>query len=957
MSHASSQQHLLMMCCCLGHRQAIKEADEAAAQEQQEQRKTAKRQLFGEQQAELAQRRESARQVALERKRSERQILLDAARRERDEAAAALAAELGSKAAAGAAAAAAGLQVADPFALLFSPPPAVPDAVPTLEETGTSPAADIPADSMAQQQQDEQQQQQQAGEPASTDQAAAEGPQADPAQQQEQQAGQPGRAMSYLQQLQATADSLAMPPPAGGPARQRPKWGMPVDLRPAAGVPSAQQAGSRALGRTTSDLPSIANRPNNPISWQPERSKSQSVLHGAFAGLPKTVPEATALPAHSLSILTKVPSGQERHLASTQQDTPGSARGPASGHNTPRRQASQQSLTPLQRSNSNRRSFTGSQGQGQARSPPASVAPSISVSVMQAANRAAVLRSNSFAALLNAKPGMPSSATAAVAGLVGLSRGSGSFGSGGWGAAPGGRSSNAASVLNPQRQGSTLSQAALEVDQIDVLVSEPAAAQQQPAGALARQASQRQVLQGQPSTASQLQLLAPAEPAAPAPLPAAQPDTNTAALPAVPAVAPDMATPKARRQWHTTEADPDAPEDPDAPATPSSPPLPAAAGGTPQPSCSSSALAPVQTIVECCVVQPILQHHRLLTRACWSLALHEFKLLQLCAALRRFFFLEAGDFAAGLAEGLNSVLLVQPGLACAGSAASSLSDWGTEEEEAGAVGKRPGSREGSGALLQPAAAQLLLSSISQSCCASDPYAESLQVAVQPGRRLAAAAAAAAAAGKADEPAAAELASLYAGDEMVLGYAVPGPLVEIITPDSLQMYADACSMLLRVRRTMLQLHTLWRAVQAAAKQTSLSSTRARRAGSGGTAERAPAERLQQLLLWLQNALHMVTAVQGCMQHELSGQLEVELRSKLNAGPLSFAEMAVEHAAYVAKACERCFVQVWHDCMKQGAGAGMAMCRGFCSARCLHGPGRWLLLCCSQDARKRLWHHTL
>ncbi|KAF8057943.1 hypothetical protein HT031_005889 [Scenedesmus sp. PABB004] len=278
--------------------------------------------------------------------------------------------------------------------------------------------------------------------------------------------------------------------------------------------------------------------------------------------------------------------------------------------------------------------------------------------------------------------------------------------------------------------------------------------------------------------------------------------------------------------------------------------------------------APLITTLEVLLVRPLLAQHRLTTLACWQLLLQDRGLLRQLGALQRLFFQQQGDWCDLLLEGLEAQLVAAP--------------------------RRGGHARGGGAPLgdgggglSPTAAQLLLeAAVQQSCLAAAPEAERMSLQVDAGRRLPGWGSAGDGAG--------------ATDALRLSYEVTWPLSLLVGSDQVQRYADAFSVLLRLRRLQQQLSAQWAAVNG------------RPGGGGGRAEGggagAPAglERLQALRRWHALALHCAGSVLGCMLGELSGKLWIEFEAAVSSAPVSLPSILAEHDRLLSAAAAVCLL---------------------------------------------------
>jgi hypothetical protein len=70
-------------------------------------------------------------------------------------------------------------------------------------------------------------------------------------------------------------------------------------------------------------------------------------------------------------------------------------------------------------------------------------------------------------------------------------------------------------------------------------------------------------------------------------------------------------------------------------------------------------IAPLPTVLDVCIVRPVIRQYHLVTRACWGVLLHQCGLLEHCRWLHTYFFQVAGDWAQALAAGVDAALRQQ----------------------------------------------------------------------------------------------------------------------------------------------------------------------------------------------------------------------------------------------------------------------------------------------------------
>ena len=137
--------------------------------------------------------------------------------------------------------------------------------------------------------------------------------------------------------------------------------------------------------------------------------------------------------------------------------------------------------------------------------------------------------------------------------------------------------------------------------------------------------------------------------------------------------------------------------------------------------------APLVACFEVLLVQPLMEQCRLTTVACWSLLLHEHRLLQRLSTIQGLFFQQQGDWVVLLCDALEPLLLAQQQQGCGQQGSGQQGCSQQQQQGEGGVGGGSGVSHG---LASPVVLQLLLEgAVQQSCLAKMPEAEcmSLQV--------------------------------------------------------------------------------------------------------------------------------------------------------------------------------------------------------------------------------------
>ncbi|MEW5305103.1 MAG: hypothetical protein WDW36_007665 [Sanguina aurantia] len=349
-------------------------------------------------------------------------------------------------------------------------------------------------------------------------------------------------------------------------------------------------------------------------------------------------------------------------------------------------------------------------------------------------------------------------------------------------------------------------------------------------------------------------------------------------------------------------------------------------------------LAPVSTMVEVCLAQSVQVQYRCTTLALWGLMLREFRLMDCCAALRRYFFLEHGDFSQMLVDG---ILSLQQNIT---RRTSSTHTQPSIPHAAATQQSPPANRTAAAAAPASAAAaagcqwrqwQLLASALAGSSCADDPWATDCLGA---GARVGGGGGSSSAS-SADG---ARPLSSHPTDIFQLTFQVPWPLCLVVSPHSLAQHRSITTQLLRLRALHTRLLTTWSQHNKASSVTRrprpdpTTPQPLSRAGTpvqGGTEGAAPGSREAggggrgrgpaavqgavgggggagggEVRLWLQCALQFVSAVQEHMQGELGvgGGAWEEFRSEVEGGARDLSQLSAAHERYLAAACRTCLV---------------------------------------------------
>ncbi|KAG1675987.1 hypothetical protein FOA52_014231 [Chlamydomonas sp. UWO 241] len=369
----------------------------------------------------------------------------------------------------------------------------------------------------------------------------------------------------------------------------------------------------------------------------------------------------------------------------------------------------------------------------------------------------------------------------------------------------------------------------------------------------------------------------------------------------------------------------------------------------------SMAAAPVSTLVDVCIGASVRSQYWLTTRALWSVALHELRLLECLATLRRFFFGEAGDFAQLLADRLLAVLAAQaqaqasvdaaapPAPAAAGSPPTLPSSAGAAPcTSVGAgVGAGAGAGAGTGDARLPGmqALGMVLEDAKAACsCVGEAASAELYFSSTPGRdvynngRV----------GGGGEQLARLRALVSATDAATLCCRLSDPDVAHLLdlhPGSpaAASYAAVFSALLRLRCCVARLHASWLGlskptmVEAAARAAEEEGASADIDGASARAAR----RVRSMRLWHRQALHFSCKLQQHVAGELLGPVWTQLEEGLCDRPVDLGQMRALHSAYLSRATAVCLLP---PAGSSGGSGGSGGSSGSDSGAGGIGPGR-------------------
>eukprot|EP00891_Asterochloris_glomerata_P006246 jgi/Astpho2/6246/Aster-x1359 len=336
---------------------------------------------------------------------------------------------------------------------------------------------------------------------------------------------------------------------------------------------------------------------------------------------------------------------------------------------------------------------------------------------------------------------------------------------------------------------------------------------------------------------------------------------------------------------------------------------------------TEEALEPLPVVLDACIISSLLDQYRCISRACMGLLLKELRLLDLLGALRRYFFMEAGDWAGALTEGLCRHTAeggdlqehaLQDALADALRGSSCEGDMYTERlgvqlcEGAPAVQAAGHKREPAGST--PGGS--MLSPIRMRAASPAGSSGAMHTRPRPGLiggiRVH------------DD-------KLTALDTVQLTFQVDWPLSAVVTEESLQSYGAIFSMLLRLKRVAHLLAALWGdllplkgptsrqtpqqspGTGARGSDPSASSKKPGGGGRGGEAGPQPAwvqQRLQALQLFRHEAAHFLGA--AYMHSQLLGACWQRFQQRVEAEVVDISELHDAHQEYLRSAMQECLL---------------------------------------------------
>ncbi|GAX77376.1 hypothetical protein CEUSTIGMA_g4822.t1 [Chlamydomonas eustigma] len=356
-------------------------------------------------------------------------------------------------------------------------------------------------------------------------------------------------------------------------------------------------------------------------------------------------------------------------------------------------------------------------------------------------------------------------------------------------------------------------------------------------------------------------------------------------------------------------------------------------------SAAQDCTAPVTSVMEVCLAQLIRQQYKLTTRAVWSVAIQELRLLDTLRVLRRYFFTEAGDFSQLLADGLveqSSALLAaastEPNTTTSSSRTFNRHTLSLVLEEA---------RLGSSCALDEHCLLLSLDPVLLSTPPSPFSTPAASSSSQPAVRTAGGHPMSSISTTLSKPSSSGLqpykTMAQSTCSVQLYYNCPWPQSELLgltSPDNTinkdhgsiaAAYSSCHIMLLRIRACLTRLHKAWLRLR------TLSGGLCNNGGGGavlsppfdtvaaaaedytvrGPQDSGGSGRIHAIRLWHRQALHFVTGLQQHIQDQLMGSCWKVLEDGFSCRPLDLLQLQELHMNYLKASMRACLITFSDD----------------------------------------------
>ncbi|GAQ84287.1 hypothetical gamma-tubulin complex [Klebsormidium nitens] len=277
--------------------------------------------------------------------------------------------------------------------------------------------------------------------------------------------------------------------------------------------------------------------------------------------------------------------------------------------------------------------------------------------------------------------------------------------------------------------------------------------------------------------------------------------------------------------------------------------------------------APLSVVMDVCVVQEILAQYRCVSACCVHVFQEELALPAHCAALRRYLFMLAGDFA----DAFMSALLTQR--------------WGPS----------------GGASRQAEVQALLEGSLQTSSCSSDRLAERLHVRVQQSQEELPDVYAPWVKASLTPGGFVDLTRVDAFDFIQLDYRVEWPLTLVLTSAAMAQYQAVFRFLLRAKHATFSLRDVWRDLQ-------ILSRRLAKRGPGVSAHvfAEQQRQLREAQLFRAAISHVVTTLASFVQAQISDVAWTRYQERIHTDVVDLHDLSQVHAEYVAEAARACLL---------------------------------------------------
>ncbi|GMH35765.1 hypothetical protein BSKO_03633 [Bryopsis sp. KO-2023] len=309
-------------------------------------------------------------------------------------------------------------------------------------------------------------------------------------------------------------------------------------------------------------------------------------------------------------------------------------------------------------------------------------------------------------------------------------------------------------------------------------------------------------------------------------------------------------------------------------------------------------LVPVSAIIDACVSQTIISQYRCVSHACSQIFLRELGFMQLCAVMRKYFFMGSGDWAWNLTDRLCTHALEH------GHFSHSHLHWimsrafqescQDDDEAADKLQMRLDSTRSlkfQKASMDSASASICTTSL----MLGNPQSDTSHVDISIDREKAL-------------------------DVVVLQYPVEWPMSLILTQETMSQYADLFSVLMRVRQVAWWLERIWWRFRDYEKEQAKRTVTPYHVHN----------RVVSVRLWHQDAHKFVQNLLGFMQHQLVNSHWDEFEADVRISGTSLRKLQEAHAKYLDSAASSCFLSSLSSRIRVVIDVALQNILAFCSA---------------------------